>query len=518
MEGFNKEIHSDYVYLEHFCKTEEVTEETVFKIIASYDKRYEGNPFHYEYVEGLLSNIGTDLKSIKILNAVIKRLKKKSDKKLKDKYYYDLGNTIFAKACVELERCSNKIEFLINSEAFLESKKYFSIVSSSDLENYPSAITNISNILDKYGRNYESIYSYDKILRINPEFGMALGNKAIALDYYQRLVPNKSYTVYYHILQLLNRALLDPRLDEIGGEIALAHFKSEKDRIDSFLKENRYKYKKKRIPRKVVKYERFVMKENLYLNYDFGYYYDDISLTDNFFPQLIEKIGDKKSKVANFISEKTFNTFKIFNQLIEDYTTVRHLFFTNRKMTKIEKKINYIYLYDFSVHSRFHGNLKHIFAVLYNCLDKVAHFVRYYFMNQTIDTEEPIYFNWLTSPEFKNLIIEQENYQLLALYNFALDFCEGHSYSKFRFYRNKITHSVLIVRDIMFTDEETGNNVIHEDELINIVKEMFVLVKSSLLYLICSINNYKNDNELYGKLEAVMEHTIYDGLDNDIRY
>ena len=517
MEGFTKEIENDYRYLEYYCKTENVSDKTVFKIIASYDEKYRNNPFHYEHSEGLLSNIGADLKSINILNASIARLLNKTDKKLRDKYYYDLGNTILTKSEIEHCNCLYDINYLVNSGGFLEAKKYFSMVTNNDQNHYHRAITNLTNILKKFGRVYEAINSYNKVLKTDPYFGMALGNKAMTLEYYLRLSPHKSYRVYYNIFQLLEKALLDPTLENIGGRYAVDKFKEMKNSISEYLLKNNYTHKNKVIPKNITKYERFVMNEDLFLNYDLGYYYDNLSVKDNFFPNLIENTKNPKSDVASFISKKTFYTFKIFNQLIEDYTSVRYLFYLNRTIDKTENNVDYIYLYDYSIHSRFHGNLKHIYAILYNCLDKVAHFVKYYFFDNIIDKNENIYFNWLTSPEVKKLIISQNNYQLLALHHLALDFCEGYTYSNLRYIRNKITHSFVIIKNLMI-EEETQNNILSEDELIDKVKELFLIVKSAMFYLIVSINCYKKESELYGKLDAVMEKDIYKGIMNDTTY
>ncbi len=93
-----KELTREYLQLSGLSQQQSLSDEFIFQKIAEFDEKYKDFKPHYESFEGLLSNIGADQKSIKILNCVIKRLNNKKDNLPHNKYYYDLANTILAKA------------------------------------------------------------------------------------------------------------------------------------------------------------------------------------------------------------------------------------------------------------------------------------------------------------------------------------------------------------------------------------------------------------------------------------
>ena len=187
-----EEITREYIKLSEKSLTQSLTDKYIFKKIAEFDKKFRNSKGHHETFEGLLSNIGADQESIPILNCVIKRLKSKKDKLPCNKYYYDLGNTILAKADIERRPPDNFEHLVACSSRYKEAKNTLLLVQDDETDHFQRAHTNIANILEKYGRNYEALFSYDVVLKIDPNFGMALGNKAIAIWYYTQLAPQQS--------------------------------------------------------------------------------------------------------------------------------------------------------------------------------------------------------------------------------------------------------------------------------------------------------------------------------------
>ena len=284
-----KELTREYLQLSDLSRQQSLSDEFIFQKIAEFDEKYKDFKPHYESFEGLLSNIGADQKSIKILNCVIKRLNTKKHDLPPNKYYYDLANTILAKADIKFTTPTD-FNYLINSTRYKEAKNTFLLVGKDDPLHFERAATNIANILEKYGRNYEALYAYEKVIKFNPNFGMALGNKAIALEYYIRLAPQQSLVLLNQSYLLLKQALKDEKIPEIAGPYAAKFFEKKLIAIESYFKKLNYTPKVSQPPQNITKYQQFILDNNLFLNYDFGYFYDDESLKDNFFPSLSEEI------------------------------------------------------------------------------------------------------------------------------------------------------------------------------------------------------------------------------------
>lgn len=484
-----KEIQNDYLNFSNLSQNSNLSEDTIFKKIAELDDKYKNNEIHFQSFEGVLSNVGFEQASIKVLNYVIKRLKSKKDRLPQNKYFYDIANTILNKSVLIFKTKPN-ISTLISTRSFLEAKEYFYHVAEDDTDHYERARTNITNILEKYGRNYEALYAYDDVIKKNPSFGMALGNKAIALEYYIKFSPKTSLVLLNNAYKLLINALKDKKLSDIGGKVAINIFIHKKEEIEQFFKKIKYKYSEPKKPENVTKYQQFILENNLYLNYDFGYYYDKNSVKDTFFPNFIENLKDKKTIKSRSMSEKIYYSFQIFNQLLEDFTTARYNYFhaINIKCTRKDKKINYIYSLDYTKHSLKYGLLKSVFSSLYNCFDKIAHLMKYYFCYSEDDINNTdIYFDWLNSENFKNIIIKDKNYQLLALYDLALDFRENHIYHYLKKLRNRITHSFLNINVGEAYNEKYKTFEITEDRLIKYNKTLFIMIKAAIMYSVLAI-------------------------------
>lgn len=505
------EIIKDYSILSELSKKEILSNTFIFSKIAEFDKKYKGNESHDVSFEGLLSDIGLDQKSIKLLNYVIKRLKEKKERLPQNKYHFDLANTIFAK--VEMHfKPEDGINYLLNNcNIYREARSTFLLVEKDDSTHFERATTNIANILEKYGRNYEALFMYDRVLKINPNFGMALGNKAIALKYYMRLSPQLSLLLLNKSYNLLKEALKDNELDQVGGTSALEYFISELKYIEKYFRKINYVPKELNPPSTIKKYEKFVLTNNMYLNYDFGYYYDKKSLTDNLFPNLQEEISSEIFKKHSAMSKKAYFSFQVFNQILEDYTTARYNYYEalNKNFKKIDAQINYISTLDYTRHCLKYGLLKSTFLKLYSCLDKIAHLVRYYFSEDKIrECDINIYFEWLTTDNFKQVIRKNNDYQLLALHSLALDFKTNGQYYRLNQIRNRITHSFLNINVGIGYDSEYKDFEIEEERFIEQIQELFLIVKSAILYTIIAINRLSHSKSNIS-IPAIMQKEIF---------
>ena len=69
---------------------------------------------------------------------------------------------------------------------------------------------------------------------------MALGNKAIALEYYCLLAPQQSLVLLNQSYLLLKQALKDKQISEIGGPFAAENFEKKLILIERYFKGKKY--------------------------------------------------------------------------------------------------------------------------------------------------------------------------------------------------------------------------------------------------------------------------------------
>ncbi len=505
------QLSEDYEKLSNLSQMQKLSDKEIFAQIAEMDRKYGDYAPHYFSFDGLISNIGHDQRSVKVLNYAIRRLKDKLKNTKNNKLIYDLANTILSKADV-LYYENYSIGWLVdNLEMFHEARSELLKVEFDNLYNYQQASTNTANILEKLGRNYEALHMYDRAIKVDPLFGMALGNKAIALEYYIRLTPELSLALLHHASLLLEQAVKDSRVSEIGGSGATAHFTHKLKIFHDFLEKAGYDPSITiKIP-KMSRYHHFILKNNLFLNYDFGYYYDKSSLRDTLFPTLVEDLRSDQYEKNRVMSKKIYFTFQIFNQILEDFTTARYNYYSALccKHEGYDKYTNYVYTFDYTRHSLKYGFLKTSFSVLFNCLDKVAHLVKYYFdKSEKFSLGNNIYFDWFTSIKFKDDILEFNNYQLLALRSLAIDFKENGIYRRLKYLRNRVTHSFVSVNVGIGYDNEYDSFEITEDELTEQVRHLFIIVKSAMLYAVIGINKCHSDGPK-GTMIATMQNQIF---------
>jgi tetratricopeptide (TPR) repeat protein len=103
---------------------------------------------------------------------------------------------------------------------------------SVPVETRVQALTNLGNSYDGEGRDIEAIEAYDKALALNPSFGMALGNKGMALGYIAPFAGKHHPTVSAEAVSALDAALRDEiGILEFSGTRALDRFRERRAAI-----------------------------------------------------------------------------------------------------------------------------------------------------------------------------------------------------------------------------------------------------------------------------------------------
>jgi len=464
------------------------SDEEILKKISELDSRFSEEKDYIFNINGVITNIGSRKSSLKILHYSIGRLKKLLKKKSTDKFLYDLGNAYLSIEDIRLGH-HLKIEDIIKNKGYREARKYFNQVS--DFKILPSATTNSGNVLEKYTRNYEAILLYDKALKINPNFGMALGNKGIALTYYFNLVGKKNPEVILESRDLLKKSLEVENTAEIGGQNAISTFKKYLGSIEKFIKRKKIK---KIAPQEMFEpssnYLSFCKEKNLFLNFCFNCYRCEKGFYDDFFPPFIANIKDVTSdeliKYSSF-PKKIYYSVKILNQIIEDYSTARYIYYRaiSEKFSKLDKISIYSSTLDYCRNSLKYGFIKTAYIKLFNIFDKIAHLIFIYY---EID-DESVYFRKLVSSRFENILISKKSRSLLALHSLAWDFKKDGLYYHLNQIRNFLTHDFIDIKEDLFSynnfDEELYiKHHLTEKLLSEYIDELFVLVKAGIMYFI----------------------------------
>jgi hypothetical protein len=137
------ELNKDYFSLSEMSQNSKLSDEDIFRRLGELDAKYKDSDSHFISFEGLISNIGSDQKSIPILNYALKRLRDKKESLDQNKFYYDFGNTLFSKAFLELSAVDD-FESLVNFKTYREARKYFLKVKKDQYRHFERARTNLA--------------------------------------------------------------------------------------------------------------------------------------------------------------------------------------------------------------------------------------------------------------------------------------------------------------------------------------------------------------------------------------
>lgn len=458
------------------------------------------------YVSYLI-DLGWDYKDIKLIKKGILRGEellegnpRKYDAKNLCKLYYFIGNGYYSIYYIKCYKLGYKS--ILDNLYLQKAKKCYrnAIANSNDINSVlkKRLWTNYANSLDLIGRSVESLYAYEEVLKIDPNFSMALGNKAIAMKLFADVSGNYREGIYNYSYKILKSIIENKDLIRIGGLEAKHSFEREirtiEEKIDS------------KILKKVIKhppidlsdkssfekfYIQFCLENSLFLNFHIHEGYCEASIADPIFISLLLPSGDNTT---------FYDLGKHINQIKEDYAVARLLLvqsqFKKNDLSEISKMTTYINTPDYSIFNLYIGLLKSAFKDAYNILDKIACFIDDYFWLGLGINDKLIYFtkkelwkdkikkdNW----KIKLEIQESKNPSLYALYDINLDFDFNSGYYKsLRIMRNKLVHDKLVVHGPEWSGIEDNYNI-KFDNMLQKTIELLKIVKSAIIYLINAV-------------------------------
>jgi tetratricopeptide (TPR) repeat protein len=351
----------------------------------------------------------------------------------------------------------------------------------------PRALTNFGNLYDTITRPIEAIDYYERAIKVDNNFGMALGNKAYALEL---IAPVSKYRQGYLLeaYHLYEEALKNEEsIKENGSIAAVDFFRDRSGKIHEFFKQNGKEdllakdlshkhYDESGMSPFVKFYTDFCVKHNLYLNLHRSNTAAEASISDSIFPTLYTGIQEN-----DYVTDIAFR----FNEISESYMTARMALvqsqYTNSDFSEISKQTTLVNNLDYSVSNIYVGHLKTAYKEVFSTLDKVAMLINHY-LELGHPTDKVYYHNvWFAeqpkdSQEEPKLLqkIKDEPY-LFGLYLL----CQELRGSQYSHVRNALTHRYLRVYAAISGPKDT---YMFED-LTDLTIEVFYKVRCAIIYL-----------------------------------
>lgn len=395
------------------------------------------------------------------------------------KLYYDVANGY--QVLYELKVQEDRTNAYEQEGVLRSAINYFEKAGAN-----PMALTNLGNLYDYIGRPIEAIKYYDLALKKDDTFGMALGNKAQALE---TLAHVSGYTNTYLIkaYQLYKEALSNEQsVQDIGGSYAIEHFKGHSDHIaEQFKKIGRpdlltsnLTHAHQEAPNNdelTQFYIDFCYRNELYLNLHLSDNYANASIGDRLFPVLRTGVKDDDKQYVEDIAFR-------FNEISESFISARMALvqsqYTNSAFSFISEQTILVDNLDYSVSNIYVGYLKMAYKEAFSTLDKIAVLLNHY-----LDlgySEESVYYHnvWFEkntdekSPKISKKI-KSEPY-LVGLYLLCQDL-----WSRYSHLRNALTHRYVRIYRIINGPKGTYTF----EELSDITTDVMYKVKCAITYL-----------------------------------
>jgi tetratricopeptide (TPR) repeat protein len=427
-----------------------------------------------------------------------------------------------------LKRRSGKEVTPTNDSDLRNAKKFYRLAIDS-LENSKSSfasqvLINYGNCLAQFGRFIDAIQFYEHAMHIDPTNGMAAGNLGIELERASRITGRFRHEYLALAHDFLKQAL-SPRMHlRYGSPEAAKDFQSRLAGLEHFIKA----HKKPILPPKPAEarhrsniqkaYTQFCIKNGLFLNAWTGKkelspgIIDDIS-----FGAITTRIDD------NFLVPELI---RILNEIKESYATARYLYFLsqsqNNVLDKISKTAVYFDNYDYSINGIYTGLCKTAYSRAFDVLDKVARIVNIYF---GIGKRESTFWNIFAEKQSqgesheirfiaRKAICETRNPSVLALADLCIDYFEDPKVDlkTLDSRRNRITHDYLNVK-LYVAKDDSKDAVIGLDELVQQTKDVLILAKYAVLYVVSAVNIAESQRESSNLRTMPL---IYDSKPGDI--
>lgn len=326
------------------------------------------------------------------------------------------------------------------SKYFLDHKTYFGaeeivrscvkkFQKSLELKSQERVLVNLGNFYDDTGRPLESLAQYEKAIRKDPKFGMAIGNKARTVE---QLAPISKYYMGYlvYAYQLYNEALQNEQsILEAGGATALEEFKSRREGIKSLFDQyskgglletslEHKKFSKKGRTEDEISYITFCLDNDLYLNLHIFDRHSAASIGDDISTTFVTSISDAEED--KWVKEVLMR----LNEIKESYITGRYILWLSQQksetLSNISNQSLLVNNLDYTAHNIYTGLLKSSYKEGFSTLDKIANTINHYLKLNHSENEinyRKIWYKNIDKNQGFEPKITQQDYRLFGVFS-----------------------------------------------------------------------------------------------------
>ncbi|AWG20780.1 hypothetical protein FFWV33_04110 [Flavobacterium faecale] len=361
-------------------------------------------------------------------------------------------------------------------------------------------LTNLGILFSHLGRFSEAQLYWQRAIKIDSTFSMALGNIGFSLFHYSKILYDSGHQLLFLKLayKYLNKAINTDIYEEANAAfkniISILESIIDIEKLSDIQNLKTFSIGDSKAEQE---YRTWCLKNHLFLNPLNDVITDNIAGHDCLLLPTITLKFDKPP---------IYQT--IFNQIKQEFVSARHLLFEGltQKQTHYSDKDNIqLDTLDYAVYSYSSEKIKTTFRLCYSILDKIG-----YLMNDYLDLEhkpEKVSFRGIWSfydkstrtVKINNKIIDTQNWAFKGLYWLSKDLYEkneefSHSIEpeakKLAQIRNFIEHKsfkiVEFVESGLFDNELTF--VITRDEFEQKTLKLITLIRASMIYLSLGIN------------------------------
>jgi hypothetical protein len=428
----------------------------------------------------------------------------------------------------ELKRIKGKDIIPPNDNDLRHAKSLYrqAVLNLGDLDSsFASQVwINYGNCLSKLGRFIDCIECYEHAYHIDPTNGMAAGNLSIELVRVTRIMEHYRHEYFALAYDFMKQALGPTMHLRYGSLQAMEAFQSHFKFLEGFINAHDEpvlppepaisNYEKKSLK----DYIKFCINNGLFLNAWAGNKYLSPGITDDIsFGSITTPIDDN-----HLVPE----LLRILNEIKEAYTTARYLFFLSQNKSETLDNVSQITTYfnncDYSVNGVYTGLCKTAYSRAFDVLDKVARIVNTYFH---IGDRRSTFWNIFAEKQSlgeshdirfiaRKSVCDTSNLSMFALSDLCIDYFENANVDlkTIDTRRNRITHDYLNVQ-LFSTVRNSVETVIDLDELEQQTKDVLLLAKYSVLYIVSAVNIAEKLKNNFSERSIPM---IYDDKPGDI--
>ena len=412
-------------------------------------------------------------------------------------YYYNLANGYYS--LFELESANETWGF--DSENHLLARKYYRLstqrITQGHVENGLASLvwTNYGNLLDSIGRNVEALSAYDVALELQPNMGLALGNKGVTLKHFALVMPGFSHLLFQESIRVIQKALeqtdfyhvarlgFENTLNSLYDAVNLHH----KMQLDMNLETHLGVEPKNEFHDFLCK---FSAEHNLFLSpiasvgKDKQPFYGD--------PLFLKALPDE-------YDNSRFRKYSSFlNEIKQEYVLGRYLLvqslYESPIIDAVDDGVTLYPSFDFAMNGTYVQLLKSALKQAIAVLDKVAYFL-YDFCNLTKPPPHQVTFLkiWgdLGNGKLQKAFNDFKSPYLFALFTLARELYKNGDWNAIIEDRNVISHRYIILN--MLEADDLANQEIpfkHIDDFLGNAIFALKIARAAVMYLIQFFNHY----------------------------